>query len=106
MKKAVTRLLSVSARFSRVDPTTRTSDRPARSSGTASMRAGSKELLSQTKITLAQAVAAAKKAQTGQLGQVDLERYGGRIVYMVDVGDREVRVDATDGSIAAISQQD
>jgi uncharacterized membrane protein YkoI len=37
---------------------------------------------------------------------VDLEHYGGRIVYMVDVGDQEVRVDATDGSIAAISQSD
>jgi len=65
-----------------------------------------KELLSETKITLAQAVAAAQKAQSGQLGQVDLEHYGGRIVYMVDVGNKEVRVDATDGSIAAISPQD
>jgi uncharacterized membrane protein YkoI len=65
-----------------------------------------KELLSQTKITLSQAVAAARKAQSGQLGQVDLEQYGGRIVYMVDVGSNEVRVDATDGSIAAISPHD
>jgi uncharacterized membrane protein YkoI len=65
-----------------------------------------KELLSQTKITLPQAVAAARKAQSGQLGQVDLEHYGGRIVYMVDVGSNEVRVDATDGSIAAISPHD
>ena len=65
-----------------------------------------KELLSQTKITLPQAVAAARKAQSGQLGQVDLEHYGGRIVYMVDVGSSEVRVDATDGSIAAITPHD
>jgi uncharacterized membrane protein YkoI len=65
-----------------------------------------KDLLSQAKITLAQAVAAAQKAQSGQLGQVDLEHYGGQIVYMVDVGSKEVRVDATDGSIAAISPQD
>jgi uncharacterized membrane protein YkoI len=65
-----------------------------------------KELLPQTRISLAKAVAAAEKAQSGQLGQVDLEHYGGRIVYMVDVGSKEVRVDATDGSIAAISPQD
>jgi uncharacterized membrane protein YkoI len=65
-----------------------------------------KELLSQTTITLAQAVASAQKAQSGQLGQVDLEHYGGRIVYMVDVGSNEVRVDATDGSIVRISLAD
>jgi uncharacterized membrane protein YkoI len=65
-----------------------------------------KALQSQTKISLGQAVAAAQQAQSGRLGQVDLEHYGGRIVYMVDVGDQEVRVDATDGSIAAISQSD
>jgi uncharacterized membrane protein YkoI len=65
-----------------------------------------KDLLSQTTISLSQAVAAAQKAQAGALGQVDLEHYGGRIVYMVDVGDQEVRVDAADGSIAAISPRD
>lgn len=65
-----------------------------------------KELLSQTKITLARAVAAAKNAQSGQVGQVDLEHYDGRIVYMVDVGDQEVFVDAANGSIAAITAQD
>jgi uncharacterized membrane protein YkoI len=65
-----------------------------------------KELLSQTTISLAQAVAAARKAGNGQLGQVDLEHYRGRIVYMVDVGNQEVRVDAADGSIAAIGPQD
>jgi uncharacterized membrane protein YkoI len=42
----------------------------------------------------------------GQVGQVDLEHYQGRIVYIVDVGDQEVSVDATDGSIAATKPQD
>lgn len=65
-----------------------------------------KDLLSQTKLTVMQAVAAAKKAQAGQVGQVDLEHRDGRIVYMVDVADREVFVDAADGSIAAITPQD
>jgi uncharacterized membrane protein YkoI len=65
-----------------------------------------KELLSQTKITLAQAVAAAQGARSGQLGQVDLERVGGRIVYSVDVGDHEVKVDARDGNIADVVTRD
>ena len=65
-----------------------------------------KDLLPQTTISLGQAVAAAQRAQTGKLGQVDLERYNGRIVYMVDVGDQEVRVDAGNGSIAAVTPRD
>jgi uncharacterized membrane protein YkoI len=65
-----------------------------------------KDLLPQTTITLAQANAAALNAADGSLGQVDLERYEGRVVYMVDVGDNEVRVDAADGSIVAITPRD
>jgi len=65
-----------------------------------------KDLVPQTKISLAQAVVAAQRAANGQLGQVDLERFDGRIVYMVDVGKQEVRVDASDGAIAAISPRD
>jgi uncharacterized membrane protein YkoI len=61
-----------------------------------------KDLLPQTTITVAEAVAAAQQARDGQLGQVDLERFDGRVVYVVDIGDREVRVDASDGSIAAV----
>jgi uncharacterized membrane protein YkoI len=65
-----------------------------------------KEFLSQTKITTAQAVAAAQRVQSGSLGQVDLERYDGKLVYSVDVGNDEVKVDATDGSIAGSVQRD
>jgi uncharacterized membrane protein YkoI len=65
-----------------------------------------KELLPQTKITLAQAVAAAQRAAQGDLGQVDLERAGSGVVYMVDVGNQEVRVNAADGSIASISPRE
>ena len=65
-----------------------------------------KQFLPQTTITLGQAVAAAQNAAHGQLGQVDLEQLGGRIVYMVDVGKKEVRIDATDGSVASISAQE
>ena len=64
-----------------------------------------KDLLPQTKITLEQANAAAQRAAQGQLGQVDLERYDGRVVFKVDVGDQEVRVDAVNGSIASVGPQ-
>jgi uncharacterized membrane protein YkoI len=65
-----------------------------------------KDLLPQTKVTLAQANAAAQQAAKGQLGQVDLEHYSGRLVYSVDVGDQEVKVDASDGSITGIVPRD
>jgi uncharacterized membrane protein YkoI len=64
-----------------------------------------KDLLPETRITLAQANAAAQRAAHGQLGQVDLERFDGHVVFKVDVGDQEVRVDAGDGSIASVGPQ-
>jgi uncharacterized membrane protein YkoI len=64
-----------------------------------------KDLLPLTTVTLSQANTTAQKAVAGQLGQVDLERYEGRVVYKVDVGDREVRVDAADGSVVSITPQ-
>lgn len=64
-----------------------------------------KELLPQTKISLAQAITTAQHATAGQLGQVDLEHYGNRVVFKVDVGDQEVRVDAVDGSVATVGPQ-
>jgi uncharacterized membrane protein YkoI len=65
-----------------------------------------KNLLPQTKISLAQAAAAAQQAAHGQLGQVDLERLGNRVVYSVDIGGQEVRIDAGDGSVASIQPRD
>jgi uncharacterized membrane protein YkoI len=65
-----------------------------------------RDLLPQTRISLGQAVAAAQRAANGSLGQVDLEHFRGEIVYMVDIGDQEVRVDATDGRVVAISRRD
>jgi hypothetical protein len=64
-----------------------------------------KELLPQAKITLAEAIADAQRAAQGQLGQVDMEHFGGRVVFKVDVGDQEVRVDAIDGSVASVGPQ-
>jgi uncharacterized membrane protein YkoI len=65
-----------------------------------------KDLLSQTTISLSTAVSTARQASTGALGQVDLEHFHGSIVYMVDVGANEVRVDATSGKVVAVSPRD
>jgi uncharacterized membrane protein YkoI len=65
-----------------------------------------KELRPQASITLQQAIAAAEKAASGALGQVDLEHYDGRLVYTVDVGDHEVKVDAANGRIDGVVPRD
>src|SRR5262245_18292032 len=65
-----------------------------------------KDLQPQASITLDRAISSARKAASGSLGQVDLEHFRGRLVYMVDVGDQEVRVDAANGNVVAISPRD
>ena len=65
-----------------------------------------KELRPQASITLQQATAAARNAATGSRGQVDLEHYEGRLVYTVDVGDHEVKVDAANGRIDGVVPRD
>ena len=65
-----------------------------------------KELLPQTAVSLSAAVATAQAAATGALGQVDLERSHGAILYSVDIGDNEVHVDAGSGKVVAISPRD
>jgi uncharacterized membrane protein YkoI len=65
-----------------------------------------KEFRSQASITLQQAIAAAQHAETGSLGQVDLEHHEGRLVYTVDVGEHEVKVDAANGRIDGVVPRD
>ena len=65
-----------------------------------------KDLLPQAGISIKQAVAAAQRAEQGELGQVDLEQRDGTLVFTVDVGSNEVHVNAADGSIASITPRD
>jgi uncharacterized membrane protein YkoI len=65
-----------------------------------------KDLRSQATVSLKQAIANAQNAAVGDLGQVDLEHYEGRLVYTVDVGDHEVHVDATNGHIDGVTPRD
>jgi uncharacterized membrane protein YkoI len=64
------------------------------------------DLLPQAKIGQAQAEAAAQTAASGRIGEVDLEHYSGRLVFNVDVGDKDVKVDAATGAVVASTSDD
>jgi uncharacterized membrane protein YkoI len=65
-----------------------------------------KDLLPQAKISEAQAIAAAQGAASGALDEVDLEHAAGRLVWNVDVGGSDVKVDAVTGAVVSTSQDD
>lgn len=65
-----------------------------------------KELLPQAGITLDQAIAAAQSAASGSVGEVDLEHYEGKLVFNVDIGDKDVKVDASNGSVITADASD
>ena len=64
------------------------------------------ELLPQAEITLEQAVSASQGAASGPVGEVDLEDYRGRLVFNVDVGTEDVKVDATTGEVLGTESDD
>ena len=65
-----------------------------------------KQFLAQAKISEQQAIAAAQTAASGALNEVDLEHLGGRLVFNVDVGVKDVKVDATTGRVVAVDEDD
>jgi len=58
-----------------------------------------KDLLPQASITVDQAITAAQGAAGGDIGEIDLEYYNGKLVFNVDVGDQDVKVDASNGNV-------
>jgi uncharacterized membrane protein YkoI len=64
------------------------------------------QLLPKAKITEQQAIDAAQSAASGNLNEVDLEHYSGRLVFNVDVGSKDVKVDATTGDVLATPSDD
>jgi uncharacterized membrane protein YkoI len=64
------------------------------------------DLLPQAKITEQQAVDAARGSASGDLNEIDLEHYDGKLVYNVDVGKSDVKVDAASGDVLASDTQD
>jgi uncharacterized membrane protein YkoI len=76
------------------------------SGGAASGLDDGKSLLPQAAITEQQAVGAARGPASGAVGEVDLEHYAGRLVFNVDVGSRDVKVDAASGRVLAANADD
>jgi uncharacterized membrane protein YkoI len=78
------------------------------SSGTspASRLDDGRDLLPQAKISERQAIKAARGAASGKLNEVDLEHYKGRLVFNVDVGSHDVKVDAGSGEVVASTSDD
>jgi uncharacterized membrane protein YkoI len=65
-----------------------------------------KALLPKARITEQQAIAAAQGAASGALDEVDLEYHAGTLVFNVDVGSKDVKVDASSGKVLAADQDD
>lgn len=65
-----------------------------------------KSLLPKAKISEQEAIAAAQSAASGPLDEVDLEYRDGTLVFNVDVGAKDVKVDATSGDVLAVDQDD
>jgi len=64
------------------------------------------ELLPQAEISLEKAIDAAQGAASGEVGEVDLECVDGTLVFNVDVGDKDVKVDATTGEVLSADADD
>jgi uncharacterized membrane protein YkoI len=65
-----------------------------------------KDLAGQARISESQAITAAQTAASGALNEVDLEHRDGRLVYNVDVGAKDVKVDASTGDVIAVDADD
>lgn len=63
-----------------------------------------KDLLPQAGISLQDAITAAQTAAAGDIGEVDLEHYNGTLVFNVDVGDLDVKVDAATGEVLGMGE--
>lgn len=65
-----------------------------------------KDLLAQAGIGIEDAVAAAQSAASGDIGEVDLEYFDGILVFNVDAGDKDVKVDASTGEVLSTASDD
>ena len=65
-----------------------------------------RDLLPLASVTLEDAIAAARDAGSGDLGEVDLEYVRDRLVYDIDIGDQGVKVDATTAEVLVATTDD
>ena len=63
-------------------------------------------LQSKAAIGVEDAIRAAQTAATGKLHEVDLEYRDGNLVYNVDVGASDVKVDAAGGAVVGVDKDD
>jgi len=68
------------------------------------------ELLPQAGISIDDAIASAQAAvpgaTSGDIGEVDLEYFDGTLVFNVDVGEKDVKVDASTGEVLSTELDD
>ena len=57
-------------------------------------------------ISLEAAVRAAQGAASGAVGEADLEYVGDRLVFNVDIGNQDVKVDASSGAVLSVDMDD
>ncbi|MEA2369070.1 MAG: Peptidase propeptide and domain [Thermoleophilaceae bacterium] len=65
-----------------------------------------KQYLPQAKVSESRAIRAAQRAASGGLNEVDLEQYAGRLCWNVDVGAKNVKVDAETGKVLDANHAD
>jgi uncharacterized membrane protein YkoI len=63
-------------------------------------------LLPLADITLDAAVRVAQSAASGAVGEADLEYVGDRLVFNVDIGNQDVKVDANSGAVLSVDLDD
>jgi hypothetical protein len=61
-------------------------------------------LMTHARITVRQAITAAKSAVPGVVSEIDLEHFHRVLVYNVDIRHMEVKVNALTGSVVAVTQ--
>lgn len=64
------------------------------------------DLLPQATITLEESIATAQAEATGDLGTVELEQDGETLVFIVEIGEQEVTIDAATGEVLSVDQDD
>jgi uncharacterized membrane protein YkoI len=78
----------------------------AAASSTGSRLDDGKQYLSQAKVSEHDAIVAALTKASGPLNENDLEKRDGRLVWNVDVGKHDVKVDATTGEVVSVDGDD
>jgi len=106
MHKKITAVATVAAVIAALGGVASASGAPGTAAAGGSRLDDGKALLSQAKITEQQAIAAAQGAATGDLNEIDLEPWAGKLAFNVDVGAQEVKVDAATGAVLAVVDAD